>query len=109
MIPLQSLSHHIEGNFWITSIAWMNTYNLQVNTKEKMDPCPGLDILIIPNKDGSLSTTVYRKPTNTDLYLQRDSHHTIPSKYTVIGTLYHIAQTICSNPKLLQQEGRSSI
>ena len=33
-----------------------------------------------------------------------DSHHTIPSKYSVIGTLHHRAQTICSNPQLMQQE-----
>ena len=65
---------------------------------------PFFDILIIPNEDGSLSTTVYRKPTHTDLYLQWDSHHTIPCKYSVIGTLHHRAQTICSNPRLLQQE-----
>ena len=65
---------------------------------------PFLDILIIPNEDGSLSTTVYRRPTHTDLYLQWDSHHTIPSPYSVIGTLDHRAQTICSDPQLLQQE-----
>ena len=65
---------------------------------------PFLDILIIPNEDGSLSTTGYRKPTHTDLYLQWDSHHTIPTKYSVIGTLHHRAQTICSNHQLLQQE-----
>ena len=51
-----------------------------------------------------LSSTVYRKPTHTDLYLQWDSHHTLPSKYSVIGTLLHRAKTICSNPKMLKQE-----
>ena len=65
---------------------------------------PFLDILIIPNEDGSLSTIVYRKHTHTDLYLQWDSHHTVSSKYSVVGTLHHRAETICSSPKLLQQE-----
>ena len=65
---------------------------------------PFLDILITPGEDGSLSTSVFRKPTHTDLYLQWDSHHTLTSKYSVIGTLQHRAQTICSNPQLLQKE-----
>ena len=47
---------------------------------------------------------MYRKPTHTDLYLQRDSHHTLTSKYSVIGTLQHRAQTICSDPQLLHKE-----
>ena len=62
------------------------------------------DILITPGKDGSLSTSVFRKPAHTDLYLQWDSHHTLTSKYSVIGTLQHRSQTICSNPQLLQKE-----
>ena len=37
---------------------------------------PLLDILVTLERDGSLSTSVYRKPTHTDLYLQWDSHHT---------------------------------
>ena len=65
---------------------------------------PFLDILVTPKQDGSLSTTVYRKPTHTDLYLQWDSHHTISSKYSVVGTLHHRAKTLCSSPQLLQQE-----
>ena len=65
---------------------------------------PFLDILITPGEDGSLSTSVFRKPTHTDLYLQWDSHHTLTAKYSVIGTLQHRAQTICSNPQLLQKE-----
>ena len=64
---------------------------------------PFLDVLITPEEDGSLSTSVYRKPTDTDLYLQWDSHHMLTLKYSVIGTLHHRAQTICSNPELLQQ------
>ena len=65
---------------------------------------PFLDILIIPEKEGRLTTTVYRKPTHTDLYLQWDSHYNIPSKYSVIGTLFHRAYTICSSPQHLQKE-----
>ena len=65
---------------------------------------PFLDILVTPGRDGSLSTSAYRKPTHTDLYLQWDSHHTLTAKYSVIGTLQHGANTICSNPQLLHKE-----
>ena len=65
---------------------------------------PFLDILITPGEDGSLTTTVNWRPTHTDLYMQWDSHHTISSKYSVIGTLHHRANTIHSDPELLQQE-----
>ena len=65
---------------------------------------PFLDILIIPNEEGSLKTTVYRKPAHTDLNLQWDSNHTVSSKYSVVGSLQHRANTICSNPELLQHE-----
>ena len=63
-----------------------------------------LDVLITPIEDRSLDTTVYRKPTYTDLYPQWDSNHTLTSKYGVVGALHHRAQLICSSPKLLQQE-----
>ena len=63
-----------------------------------------LDILITPKEDGSLSTTVYRTLTHTDLYLQWDISHTVSSKYSVVSTLHHRAKTICSSPQLLQQE-----
>ena len=65
---------------------------------------PFLDILIIPIEHVSLKTSVFRKHTHTDLYLQWDSHHNIPSKYSVAGTLYHRANTICSDPTVLHEE-----
>ena len=86
---LNSIDHHIQF------------------TKEESRPdgsMPCHSILITPKEDGSLSTTIYRKPTHTDLYLQWDSNHTITSKYSVVGTLNHRAQVICSSPELLQQE-----
>ena len=38
------------------------------------------------------------------MYLHWDSHHNIPSKYSVVGTLYHRANTICSTSQHLQKE-----
>ena len=65
---------------------------------------PFLDTIVKPEVDGSLSITVYRKPTHTDQYLQWDSHHHLSAKFSVIQTLSHRASTMCSNPKLLQKE-----
>ena len=65
---------------------------------------PFLDTIVKPEADGSLSITVYRKPTHTDQYLQWDSHHHLSAMFSVIQTLSHRAKTVCSKPELLQQE-----
>ena len=65
---------------------------------------PFLHTLVIPHLDGSFSTTVYRKPTHTNLYLQWDSHHTIAAKYSVVNTFHHRAKAVCSNSQLLEKE-----
>ena len=65
---------------------------------------PFLDTLVILQPDGSFSTTVYRKPTHTHLYLQWDSNHTIAAKYSVVNTLHHRAKAVCSNSQLLEKE-----
>ena len=64
---------------------------------------PVLDILITPDNEGRLNTTVYSKPIHMDQYLHWDSLHPISSKYSVVGTLHHRARTVCSNKQLLQQ------
>ena len=49
-----------------------------------------LDTLVMPKPDNSLITSVYRKPTHRDLYLQWDSHHNLAAKLSVINTVKHI-------------------
>ena len=65
---------------------------------------PFLDTLVQKQPDNSLLTSVSRKPTHTDLYLQWDSHHHLSAKYSVINTLRHRAKTVCSNHHLLKEE-----
>ena len=103
MTHLPSSSHHTnEFLEYINSI----DEHIQLTCEDQREDgsMPFLDILITYEEDGSLSTTVYRKPTHTDLYLQWDSHHTLTSKYSMIGILHHRAKTICSSPQLLQKE-----
>ena len=69
---------------------------------------PFLDIPVTPEEDGSLKTSVFRKTTHTDLYLQWDSHNTILSKYSVAGTLYHRTSTIWSTPKFCKKKKNTS-
>ena len=47
-------------------------HNIQFTIEEPRTDgsMPFLDILIMPCEDGSLATTVFRKPTYTDLYMQ---------------------------------------
>ena len=65
---------------------------------------PFLDTLVTPQSDGSLATTVYRKPTHNNQYLQWDSHHAISNKYSIKSSLLHRAKNICSNQHLLEEE-----
>ena len=65
---------------------------------------PFLDIIVKCEADGTLSITVYRKPTHPNQYMQWDSHHHLSAKFSVIHPLSHRAKTVCSNPELLQQE-----
>ena len=76
-------------------------------TTEDAEPdgsLPFLDTIVLIQPDNSLLTSVYRKPTHIDLYLQWDSHHHLSAKYSVINTLRHRAKTVCSNQHLLKEE-----
>ena len=78
--------------------------HMQFTSEEAGDDgsTPFLDILITPDKAGNLTTTLYRKPIHMNLYLQWDSNHTVASKYSVVDSLQHRANTISSNADLLK-------
>ena len=64
---------------------------------------PLLDTLtkLTPN---SIESTVYRKPTHTDRYLDYNSNHPISAKLPVIHAFIHRAKQVCSTPEFLAKE-----
>ena len=64
---------------------------------EKNNQLPFLDVLMKREEDGSISTSVYRKPTHTDQYLQYSSHHPLSHKLSVIRTLFSRADVLSSD------------
>lgn len=63
---------------------------------EKNNTIPFLDILIMREEDGSLETTVYRKPTHTGRYLNFKSYCPRDHVKAVVRTVFKRAETHCS-------------
>lgn len=61
---------------------------------------PFLDIHLERGEDGKLSTSVYRKPTHTDLYLQYTSHHPMSVKRGVIVCLFNRARSVAGEDNI---------
>ena len=61
---------------------------------ETYDRIVFLESLISRNQDGSLDLLVYRKPTQTNQYLNFSSHHPLHQKLRVVRTLRHRCNTI---------------
>ena len=75
-----------------------------METNKEDAAIPFLDTIVKSEADGTLSIALYRKPTHKYQYLQWDSHHHLSATFSVIHTLSHRAQTVCSNPELLHKE-----
>ena len=58
-----------------------------------------LDVKVKRNKDNAISTIIYKKPTDTNRYLQFDSHHPKHHKFAVAKTLHNRINTHVTNSK----------
>ena len=58
-----------------------------------------------PRPSGNkIITSVYRKPTHTDRYLDFNSNHLKSAKRAVVRALTNRAKNVCSSPELLAEE-----
>ena len=90
-VPIESLASLHEH---------LNSINehIQFTVEKEENGClPFLDSLLTHESDGSISTSVYRKKTHTDQYLQFSSHHPLAHKKSVITTRFHRATALSSN------------
>ncbi len=74
-----------------------------VESEDENGEQPFLDCLIKKNPDGTLDTTVYRKPKNTGRYLNFHSYRSSATKRGFIKGLFR-AERLCSTPDLLKTE-----
>ena len=104
MTHLSSTRRSINRTFLqhINSVHPVTRFTVEDNKED--GSIPFLDTIVKAEADGSLSITMYRKPTHTDQYIEWDSHHCLLAKFSVINTLSHRAKTVCSSPALLQEE-----
>ena len=75
-----------------------------MESHENEGSIPVLDTKCTPNSKHTIHTTVYRKPTHTERYLDWNSNHPISAKRPAIQTLMHRAKVVCSTPEPLARE-----
>ena len=97
----QYISHSLSPTFYMAyqygaefpNIKWIRYLGYRKNPDSSI---PFLDILIHPDN----STSIYRKPTNTNLYAHYSSAATMSSKESVVRTLTRRAYKQCSPQRL---------
>ena len=85
----------------------LNTYHQQIQFTyeiEKYQRISFLDVSIRRLTNGKLKTTVFRKETNTDIYMNWNSHAPMQWKIGTLKNLVKRSIIICSDQHLLQIE-----
>ena len=75
------------------------TYEVEIDSKISF-----LDVLVMRDSNNNINTTVYRKSTNNDIYLNWESFAPNKWKWGALKTLTKRAYHVCSSQELLQKE-----
>ena len=62
------------------------------------------DLMVIRSTNDTINTTVYRRPTNTYIYVNYHSHSLLQCKKTAVKVLIQRAIEICSDERFLDKE-----
>ena len=65
-----------------------------------------LDTAVLRELNSRLTTSVHRKPTQTDQYLAYDSHHPQSVKRSTVKCLYERAKRLVTKPSVISEEKR---
>ena len=92
-LVFETKSHMLNFFNWMNSQCQCIAFTKE---EEQNDQLPFLDVLVTRNSNGKISTTVYRKPSFSGLYLRWDSF--VPKQYKrgLINSLVHRVWKICS-------------
>ena len=86
----------------------LNEKNADIQSTKEIEEngkLPFLDCLV-SRENNELRTTVYRKPTQTDILLDESSYNPTSHKATTIRTLMRRAQLVCDTPDSLRDENK---
>ena len=88
-------------------MARLNDFHENIKFKyefEKDGKIPFLDVLVIRTEGNQIETTVYRKTTHTNIYINWNSYAPTNWKYVTAQILIKRAYSICSTQGLLRKE-----
>ena len=85
----------------------LNSFNENIQftfEMEEENKLAFLNVMVIRNTNDIINTTVYRKPKNTDIYINWHSHSPLQWKKTTANVLIQREIKICSDKKFLDEE-----
>ena len=85
----------------------LNTYHQQIQFTYKLEKYQRISLLDVSIRrltNGKFETTVFRKETNTDAYMNWNSHAPMQWKIGTLKNLVKRSMNICSDQHLLQEE-----